>query len=280
MRTYAPLLIAALLGACTLTPPACAPPGQWVSPGTLHRLADPVPASGSRPVVLLGERHDSAADHTWELETVERLAAANPSLVLGFEMFSRESQPALNEWVGGRLSEAAFLKNSDWSRFWGFPPALYLPIFRFARDHHIPMIALNVSHHLVHLTAQGGFAAVPTTDREGIGVPAPPSAAYRADLADAMAGHDGPAMTPARLNHFIDAQLVWDRAMAEAIAAQRARAPGRQVVALMGAGHLEHRYGVPHQLDALGMHHALVLVPAHHFCEPAGADYADAVYVE
>jgi uncharacterized iron-regulated protein len=280
MRTYAPLLIAALLGACAVTPPACVPPGQWVSPGTLHRLTDPVPASGSRPVVLLGEQHDSAADHSWELDTVKRLAAANPSLVLGFEMFPREAQPALNDWVGGRLSEAAFLKNTDWARFWGFPPELYLPIFRFARDHHIPMIALNVSHRLVHLTAQGGFAAVPTSDREGIGVPAPPSTAYRADLAEAMAGHGGPAMTPSRLDHFIDAQLVWDRAMAEAIAAQRARFPGRQVVALMGAGHLEHRYGVPHQLEALGIPGALVLLPAYRLCAPEGGDYADAVYVE
>ena len=70
----------------------------------------------------------------------------------------------------------------------GFPPALYLPIFRFARDRHIPMIALNVSHRLVHLTAQQGFAGVPQAERVGISTPAPPSAGYRADLADAMTG--------------------------------------------------------------------------------------------
>ena len=87
-------------------------------------------------------------------------------------------------------------------------------------------------------------------------------------------------MTPDRLAHFIDAQLVWDRAMAEAIAAQRNRAPGRQVIAVMGAGHLEHRYGVPHQLDALGVRDALVLLPAHDLCAPPGAGYADAVYVD
>ena len=182
--------------------------------------------------------------------------------------------------MSGRLSEADFLKNTDWAHVWGFAPELYLPIFRFARDHHIPMVALNVSHRLVHLTAQQGFAAVGPADREGIGMPAPPSAGYRADLADAMAGHGGPAMTPARLDHFIDAQLVWDRAMAEAIAAQRARAPGRQMVALMGAGHLEHRYGVPHQLDALGIRDTLVLLPANRLCAPESGDYADAVYVE
>ncbi len=280
MRTCAPLLLASLLTACAISPPACVSPGHWISPATLHALADPVPAAQSRPVVLLGERHDSTADHGWELDTIRQLYAANPSLVLGFEMFPRAEQPALDEWVAGRLSEAAFLANTDWAHVWGFPPPLYLPIFRFARDHHIPMVALNVSHRLVHLTAQQGFAAVPQADREGIDTPAPPSAGYRADLADAMSGHGGPAMTPDHLAHFIEAQLVWDRAMAEAIVAQRVRAPGRQVVALMGAGHLEHRYGVPHQLDALGIQDGVVLLPAHQVCAPLGGDYADAVYVD
>ncbi len=279
-RVHASFLPVFLLAACAISQPACVAPGRWVSPGTLRRLADPVPAARSRPVVLLGEQHDSTADHGWELDTIKRLYAADPSLVLGFEMFPRAAQPALNEWVSGRLSEADFLKNTDWAHVWGFPPELYMPIFRFARDHHVEMIALNVSHRLVHLTAQQGFSAVPAADREGVGVPAPPSAGYRADLADAMSGHGGPVTTPAGLEHFIEAQLVWDRAMAEAIAAQRARAPGRPVVALMGAGHLEHRYGVPHQLDALGIHDALVLLPAHGLCAPPGEDYADAVYVE
>ncbi len=280
MRTSAPLFLTLLLGACAVSQPGCVSAGHWVSPATLRRVPDPVPAARSSPVVFLGERHDSTADHRWELDVIRKLYAADPALVLGFEMFPRAAQPALDAWVGGRLSEARFLADTDWAHVWGFPPELYMPIFRFARDHHIPMIALNVSHRLVHLTAQNGFAAVPPADREGVGLPAPPSAGYRADLADAMSGHGGPAMTPDRLAHFIEAQLVWDRAMAEAIAAQRARAPGRQVVAIMGAGHLEHRYGVPHQLAALGIGDGLVLLPAHEVCAKLDAGYADAVFVD
>ena len=87
MQKYAPLLTTVLLGACAMVPPACVPPGHWVSPGTLSVLTDPVSASTSRAVVLLGEQHDSSADQGWQLDVVKRLAAANPSLVLGFEMF-------------------------------------------------------------------------------------------------------------------------------------------------------------------------------------------------
>jgi uncharacterized iron-regulated protein len=142
------------------------------------------------------------------------------------------------------------------------------------------MLALNVSGKVVHLAAKQGFANIPMADREGVGTPAPPTAAYRADLAEAMASHGGPKMTPERLNHFIDAQLVWDRAMAEAIAAQHLRAPNRPVVAIMGAGHLEDRNGVPHQLDSLGLRGALVFLPAHSACPPADAGLADAIYTD
>jgi len=280
MRLFMPVLLALFLAACAVTPQGCAPPNRWVAPDTLRPIPDPLPGAAAKPVILLGEQHDNAADHHWELATISRLYAKNPGLVLGFEMFPRATQPVLDRWVAGGLNEADFLTKSDWAHVWGFPPGLYMPIFRFARDHHIPMIALNVSRKLVHLAAQAGWAGVPPAEREGIGTPAPPSAAYRADLQEAMSGHGGPAMTPERLNHFIDAQLVWDRAMAEAIAAQHARAPDRLVVALMGAGHLENRFGVPHQLDALGVPNAEVLLTARGVCTPFAKPYADAVYTE
>ena len=283
MRTLTnllPMLPLALLTACAVPRPACAPPGRWVSPVTLQTVPDPVAAAATKPVVLLGEEHDRVQDHRFELATIQRLYQSNPHLAVGFEMFPRSAQPILDMWVGGQLTEAAFLEKTHWKSFWGFDPEFYLPIFRFARDHHIPMLALNVSRHLVHLTAQTGWDDVPAELREGIGKPAPPSEAYRADLAAALAGHGGPAMTPARLAHFIEAQSVWDRAMAEGIATAHAQAPTRQIVAIMGAGHLEDHFGVPHQLAALGIADAAILLPEHDFCAPEKAGFADAIYID
>lgn len=271
------LLLPLLVAGCAVTsPPACAPAGAWVSPATLRAIADPVGRASQHKVVLLGEEHDRAQDHAWQLSVIRRLYSAEPSLVLGFEMFPRADQAVLDRWVAGRLSEAEFLAQSDWKHVWGFDPALYMPIFVFARDHRIPMIALNVSNRTIHLVSKLGFAGVAAADREGLSTPAPPTASYRRELADVMAEHAGPKMSPERLAHFIDAQLTWDRAMAEAIAARR----GRPVVAIMGAGHLENRNGVPHQLDALGVTGALVLLPGHLVCEKLGAGYADAVFIE
>jgi hypothetical protein len=52
------------------------------------------------------------------------------------------------------------------------------------------------------------------------------------------------------------------------------------VVAIMGAGHLEQRQGVPHQLAALGIADAVVLLPEQTLCTAPGPGFADAIYVE
>jgi uncharacterized iron-regulated protein len=275
------VLLILLLSACAVKPAIC-PPQSWVSPVSLQAVADPLPDAAAKPVVLLGEAHDNPADHRWELATIQSLARLHPRLVIGFEMFPRRAQPVLDRWVQGGLSEPDFLRETGFHAFWGFDPDFYLPIFRFARDHRIPMLALNVSRALVHRVAQHGWDAVPAEDREGVARPAPPSAAYRASLADAMAGHGGPAMNPARLAHFIEAQTVWDGAMAQAILTRHAQAPGALIVAVMGAGHLEDRSGVPHQLDAsgVGVDEVAVLLPSHGACAMHGPGFADAVFVD
>jgi uncharacterized iron-regulated protein len=274
------LALLVLLSGCAATRPGCVPRGSWVNPATLGKTADPLASAVLPDVILLGEQHDSAADHAWQLDSLRRLRARGVRLVLGFEQFRRSEQPVLDAWVRGDLSEAEFLRQSNWKEEWGFPAELYLPIFRFARDNRIPMRALNVSRALIRLTATRGWAGVPVSGREGVGTPAPPSAGYKAMLSDAMAHHGGPEMSQERLQRFIDAQLVWDRAMAEGIASAHAASPGATVVALMGVGHVENRDGVPHQLAALGIPDALVLIPAQKLCAPETAGYADAIYAD
>ena len=69
-------------------------------------------------MVLLGETHDNAAHHRWQLHTIAGLHALRPDLALGFEMFPRRIQPVLERWTNGALSEAAFLAEVEWERVW------------------------------------------------------------------------------------------------------------------------------------------------------------------
>lgn len=254
-----------------------ATPGQWqATDGT--PLSTPVLLSelATQRVVLLGEQHDRLAHHRWQLHTLAGLHAHQPDLVIGLEMLPREAQPALDAWVAGELDEAAFLEASDWHRHWGFDPGLYLPILHFARMHRLPLLALNVTPALRQRLASEGWEAVPSAERHAITPPAPPPAAYRDTLSEVFRAHSSGADDEAALARFIDAQLVWDRAMATALA--EASAPGRLVVGLMGQGHLGH--GVPHQLRDLGITAQRSLLPwASLSCEPPPRELADAHFL-
>lgn len=260
--------------------PACVPPGVWAdgdgrpveSVPLLRRVAE-------APVILLGEQHDKADHHRWQLHMLAGLFALNPDLAIGLEMLPRRVQPVLDRWVVGDLGEADFLKDSDWRKVWGFDPQFYLPILQFARMHRLPVVALNVERTLIARTARDGWATIPEAEREGVGIPAPPTDAYRARLAEALTAHDRPDRPPEAARRFIEAQTVWDRAMAERIADTR-RATGRAVVAILGEGHADHRNGVPHQLADLGMPESTVLLPwdADRDCEALDGRIADAVF--
>jgi uncharacterized iron-regulated protein len=248
---------------------ACSAKGQWVDGFSAKPVPEPMIRAARGGVVLLGEEHDRPGDHRWELDSLSYFARTRPGVVLGLEMFPRSKQAALDRFVAGGVSEGDFLKQTDWAHVWGFEPALYMPLFRFARDHGIRMLALNVDGELVHRVAGRGWASVPMSEREGVGDPVPPNPVYRAGLEQELEGHAGMSASKAGLQHFIDAQLLWDRAMAERIATQHREQPGRLVVAMMGSGHVEHRNGVPAQLAALGVTDAAVLLSSDDFCGPA-----------
>jgi hypothetical protein len=176
-------------------------------------------------------------------------------------MFPRRTQPALDRWVAGGVPAPAFLVESDWTRVWGYPAAFYLPLFEFARMNRVPMQALNVDRGLAARVDAEGWAAIPLSEREGITDPAPPAPEYRATLDGAFRAHAGEADVARQVDRFVEAQLLWDRAMAEAIAGVLRVRPHALVVGLMGIGHLEEGWGVPHQLDALGVRDVVVLLP-------------------
>jgi len=266
---------------------SCVPVGRWVSPGGGVQSAPALTTALSRQrVVLLGEGHDIPEHHRWQMQTIAALHAQRPDLVLGFEMFPRTAQPVLDRWVAGALSETELLRDTDWKRTWRFDAQMYLPIFHFARMNRIPMVALNVEPAFVREVSTAGFDAVPEERREGVSRPAPALPAYEQFLFESYAQHPSgpegasPKRDDPRFRHFVESQLVWDRAMAQRIAEVFTTHPDALVVALMGTGHLMNRWGVPHQLLALGVPDATVLLPwePESDCATLVAGYADAVF--
>jgi uncharacterized iron-regulated protein len=292
----------------TQTASACAAYGGWVDvktgqPIDRGELFRDLVAKAA--VVLLGESHTDADHHRWQLHTLAGLHGRGGKIVIGFEAFPRRLQSVLDDWVEGKLTDEAFLKASEWRQVWGYDAALYMPLFQFARLNRIPMTALNVEQKLVSRVGQQGWEGVPATEREGLTDPAPASPAYQRELArvylfkkamppgaDPFSGAQGTiprepdeaalaeAVTQPEFKRFVEAQLTWDRAMAEALAGAKRKFSGATVVGILGSGHVAEGHGVPHQLEALGVAGVTTLIPvsADEACMLLGTAYADALF--
>ena len=288
------LALAVAVGCAGLHPAAapapteadCVPVARWVDPRDRRLLAhDAVLARAARAdVVLLGEEHDAAEHHRWQASVLAALLARRPAIAVGLEALPRSAQAALDEWSAGALDAPALFERSGWRAYWGAGADQYLPIVHWVRMHRQSLVALNVSRSLVARVGRNGWSAVPIDAREGLTDPVPADDAYRQALAQVYAEHacrDAAAVarTP-QFARFVEAQLTWDRAMAEAIAAARRAHPEALVVGIMGRGHLERGAGVPRQLAALGVGHVQVLLPwdEERPCEELTPDLATAVF--
>ena len=282
---------------------ACATHGVWVevkSGGSIDRVEL---FRDLAAVVLLGESHINEDHHHWQLHTLAALHGRARNIVIGFEAFPRRLQSVLDDWVEGKLTDEAFLKAAEWRQVWGYDAALYMPLFQFARLNRIPMIALNVERNLVSQVGQRGWASVPASEREGLSDPAPASPAYQRELARVYVIKKKlpPGATPSsqtlqpsepdeaalaeamkepEFKRFVEAQLTWDRAMAEALVSAKRRFANATVVGILGSGHVADGHGVPHQLKDLGVTALTSLIPvsADAACKLVGTSHADVVF--
>ncbi len=285
-----------LPGAASADSSECVPTGKVLLPASGEVISHTAltASMAERAVVLLGEHHDNAEHHRWQLQMLAGLHVANENLALGFEMFPRRMQAALDQWVAGELSEAEFLKKVEWERYWRFDADLYMPLFHYARMNGVPMYALNVERDLIREVGEKGWHGVDEAKREGVSQPAPPSEGYQLMLASVFSQHgskhsgDGGEVDEAALKEimatpmfkrFVESQQVWDRAMAERIAAVVRQSKPDLFVAVIGSGHMMNFYGVPHQLADLGVESPAVLVPwdPEFECSYLSAGFADAV---
>lgn len=289
----------------------CADVGRWIDPadGAIRAYDQMIEAAAASQIVMLGEVHPHIEHHRWQLAAISALHGRRPDMVLGFESFPRVVQPVLDRWVAGDLSEDAFLEEVNWTRNWGFDPDLYLPMFHFARLHRVPMIALNVERDFVSRIRDDGLENIPEDERRGLTEPKAPVDAYLDSLAATFGQHldlrsDGTHSEESaetaegevadaeldepldikedpRFQRFVKVQTTWDRAMAQALAEASKRDGSPLVIGVLGNGHLERGFGVPYQLQDLGIEDATVFMPMAptESCEAYQEEVADGLFI-
>lgn len=208
-----------------------------------------IPALAKKQVVCIGEQHARYDHHLTQLEIIRRLHALHPQLAIGMEMFQQPFQHYLDEYVAGSIDEQAMLRATEYYRRWRMDYRLYAPILRYAREHRLPLIALNVPKELTHKVAHDGLDGLSDEDRQQLPADIEPAdEAYRQrleevfDLHPREEGHDN-------FEHFLEAQLLWDEAMAERAAAYLKEHPDHHLVVLAGNQHLAWGNTIPQRLQ-------------------------------
>jgi uncharacterized iron-regulated protein len=204
-------------------------------------LDEAVPLLRRQRVVLVGEEHATPEHHRAQLRVIQALADSGAQVAIGLEMFRRESQPALDRWVAGELSDSAF--EQVFTANWGYPWPAYSAIFEFARDRRIPMIGLNVPPDITRQVARHGFQSLSASQRGALSdISCSVDEEYMRFIRQAFGTHGH-----GNFAFFCEAQMIWDTAMAvHALDYLRAH-PDRTMVILTGVGHAQ-KGAVPRQL--------------------------------
>ncbi len=215
-----------------------------VSGGQQVDLTAVIPTLAEKRVVFIGENHQRYDHHLNQFAIIQRLHEHDSQWVIGLEMFQQPFQPYLDAYIAGRLSERELLEKTEYFQRWGFDYRLYRPILRYAKARGIPLLALNVPAEITRNVSRSGLASLTTEERAWVPEKRhKPDTAYRERLKAVFQQHK--TMFSGDFEHFLEAQLLWDEAMAAQVADYLRQNPQRRMIVLAGTGHLVHGAGIP-----------------------------------
>lgn len=211
---------------------------------------DLLKAASASDVLFLGEYHDDIIGHRFQMEVFEaavREFASKRPVSLSLEMFERDVQTVLDEYLAGLISEDHFLRSS---RPWPEYKEDYRPLVELAKEKKLSVIAANAPRRYVNMVARSGKASLEKLSPEALSwlPPLPfaePSDAYSKKFNSLMGRAHQPGDAPSSILY---SQTLWDAAMANAVANELKAKKGALVVHLNGGFHTEGRLGTVEHL--------------------------------
>lgn len=168
-------------------------------------------------VVLFGENHNSSINHWLQLKLTEGLfKEKKEQLVLAAEMFERDNQPQINQYLAGKL-DAKVLKDSV--RLWNNYSTDYKPLLDFAKDNKLKFIAGNIPRRYASQVAKQGLESLntlPELDKTYI-AQLPIKVTLDTPGYKEMKAMMGDHADDMKVMNFVSAQAVKDATMAESI---------------------------------------------------------------
>lgn len=237
----------------------------------IKTLSSIIKGVADKKIVYVGEVHNLFAHHAVQLEVISGLYRHNRKLAIGMEMFQQPFQETLDAYIAGNITEAEFLKNSEYFTRWGFDYNLYKPVLDFARAEKVPVVALNLQREIVNKVSAGGIDSL--TDEEKEVIPDGldfSDAEYRGRLEEIFNMHGN--SRERKFDYFYQAQILWDETMSRSVDEYLRKNPDYQIVVLAGQGHLRYGSGIPKRTYRRnGYDYAVVLIDDE--IAPGIADY-------
>ena len=216
-------------------------------------LDDLIDRAGGVDVLFLGEFHDDSVGHALQMEVFRRVFekyGRERSVALSMEMFERDVQYVVDEYLRGLITEEHFLASS---RPWKNYKTDYRPLVEFAKENKLPVIAANAPRRYVNMVSRNGRGALDALSK-GAKKTLPPlpygksSEAYSEKFINLMSAMPAASGENSNVNRILESQTLWDSAMGYSIAKYLKKAKKPLVVQLNGGFHSESRLGTPEQM--------------------------------
>ncbi len=208
----------------------------------------------STRLLLIGEEHTSLDCHSVQYRVLDALIASGRHVAIGLEMYPYTEQRLLDEWRDGLLTEEGFVRLSRWYENWGYNWLYYRDIFQLAREHHVPMFAVNTPREVVSAVRKKGLANL--TPEEAAHIPkeidvdnADHMTFFRTTFEDQQGPVHGADMADEMWKNMLSAQATWDATMGfnSVQALKQTGDPKAIMVVLVGSGHVAYGLGIERQ---------------------------------
>ncbi len=210
-------------------------------------------------VLFYGEEHNDSVTHYLEKTIFEKMNQRFGSkLALSMEMFDRDVQPTMNEYLGGFIRERNFTKDArTWSNYRD-----YKPMVELAKEKKLDVICANAAGRYSNLAGrkgQGALRALPAASRNFFApLPYDTATGKYYDKLMEMSGHTPPGKKdtaktkapPMNMGGFnlIMGQSLWDATMAYSISEYAKTHSQNKIMQVNGRFHSDENFAVVAQL--------------------------------
>lgn len=210
-------------------------------------------------ILFFGEEHNDSTGHYLEKQIFEMLYKQyNSNLALSMEMFERDVQPVMNEYLKGYIREKNFNKDARiWSNYRD-----YKPLIEFAKLNKLDVVCANAPSRYTNMAGRLGQKSLIELPKESkrffAPVPYDTASGKYFEKLDALSGHSSspstdsskakaPVMSMGNFN-LVMAQSLWDATMAYSIAEYHKQNKGKKMMQINGRFHSDEGFAVVTQL--------------------------------